>query len=81
MSHQSQSERDQNLVDLMTKAPVLASKVGHLERLRETGSEGIERVKRHVMHGTLDGVGAGGWAKKLIVNGFVVNLTLTGLYQ
>ena len=61
MSHQLQykraglinSEWDTKFLNLMTEDPV-ASKITHLEYLRETGSEGIEMVMWHVMRGALD---------------------------
>ena len=62
MSHQLQykraglinSEWDKNFLDLMTRDPLAASKISHLEYLRETGSEGIEMVMWHVMRGALN---------------------------
>jgi len=62
MSHQLQSKRaglinaswDKRFLDLMTEDPVYASKITHLEYLRETGSEGIEMVMWLVMRGALD---------------------------
>ena len=62
MSHQLQykraglinSEWDTRFLDLMTEDPVAASKISHVEYLRETGSEGIEMVMWHVMRGALD---------------------------
>jgi protocatechuate 4,5-dioxygenase beta chain len=62
MSHQLQSKRaglinanwDTRFLDLMTEDPVYASKISHLEYLRETGSEGIEMVMWLVMRGALD---------------------------
>jgi len=62
MSHQLQykraglinSEWDTKFLNLMTEDPVAASKITHLEYLRETGSEGIEMVMWHVMRGALD---------------------------
>ena len=62
MSHQLQykraglinSEWDTNFLNLMTEDPVAASKISHLEYLRETGSEGIEMVMWHVMRGALN---------------------------
>jgi len=61
MSHQLQAERaglinpewDKNFLDLMTKDPLAASQISHLEYLRETGSEGIEMVMWLVMRGAL----------------------------
>jgi len=62
MSHQLQSERaglinsqwDKQFLDMMTNDPVAASRISHLEYLRETGSEGIEMVMWLVMRGALD---------------------------
>jgi protocatechuate 4,5-dioxygenase beta chain len=62
MSHQLQYKRaglinskwDTNFLNLMTEDPVAASKISHLEYLRETGSEGIEMVMWHVMRGALN---------------------------
>ena len=62
MSHQLQykraglinSEWDSKFLDLMTQDPVAASKITHLEYLRETGSEGIEMVMWLIMRGALN---------------------------
>ncbi len=62
MSHQLQAERaglinaewDRKFLDLVSGDPVAASKITHLEYLRETGSEGIEMVMWLVMRGALD---------------------------
>lgn len=62
MSHQLQAERaglinaewDTRFLDMMANDPVAASKITHLEYLRETGSEGIEMVMWLVMRGALD---------------------------
>jgi len=62
MSHQLQYKRaglinsdwDRRFLDLMTTDPQAASRISHLEYLRETGSEGIEMVMWHVMRGALD---------------------------
>ena len=62
MSHQLQykraglinSEWDARFLDLMTKDPVAASKITHLEYLCETGSEGIEMVMWLIMRGALN---------------------------
>jgi len=62
MSHQLQAERaglinpefDKTFLDQMTKDPVKAAKMPHLEYLREAGSEGIELVMWHVMRGALN---------------------------
>ena len=62
MSHQLQYKRaglinkewDTKFLDLMTKDPVGASQISHLEYLRETGSEGIEMVMWLIMRGALD---------------------------
>ncbi len=62
MSHQLQSERaglinadwDTRFLDMMVDDPVAASKIEHLEYLREAGSEGIEMVMWLVMRGALD---------------------------
>ena len=62
MSHQLQYKRaglinaewDQRFLDLMTEDPVFASRIPHLEYLREAGSEGVEMVMWHVMRGALD---------------------------
>ena len=62
MSHQLQAERaglinaewDQRFLDLMTADPVAAVNITHLEYLREAGSEGIERVRWHIMRGALN---------------------------
>ena len=62
MSHQLQykraglinSEWDARFLDLMTTDPVAASKITHLEYLRETGSEGIEMVMWLIMRGALN---------------------------
>ena len=62
MSHQLQykraglinSEWDTKFLDLMTQDPVAASKITHLEYLRETGSEGIEMVMWLIMRGALN---------------------------
>ena len=62
MSHQLQAERaglinqewDRRFLDMMAGDPVKASKITHLEYLRETGSEGIEMVMWLVMRGALD---------------------------
>jgi len=62
MSHQLQFERaglinpewDKEFLDLMTRDPVKASQIPHIEYLREAGSEGIELVMWHVMRGALD---------------------------
>ena len=62
MSHQLQYKRaglinsdwDTRFLDLMTKDPVAASKITHLEYLRETGSEGIEMVMWLIMRGALN---------------------------
>ena len=62
MSHQLQAERaglinsewDTAFLDKISQDPVAASKITHLEYLRETGSEGIEMVMWLVMRGALD---------------------------
>jgi len=62
MSHQLQYKRaglinsdwDKRFLDLMTEDPVFASRIPHVEYLREAGSEGIELVMWHVMRGALD---------------------------
>jgi protocatechuate 4,5-dioxygenase beta chain len=62
MSHQLQAERaglinsewDIAFLDKISQDPVAASKITHLEYLRETGSEGIEMVMWLVMRGALD---------------------------
>lgn len=62
MSHQLQYKRaglinrewDLRFLDLLTEDPVLASRIPHVEYLREAGSEGIEMVMWHVMRGALD---------------------------
>lgn len=62
MSHQLQYKRaglinadfDKRFLDLMTEDPVFASKIPHVEYLREAGSEGVEMVMWHVMRGALD---------------------------
>lgn len=62
MSHQLQAERaglinsewDIAFLDKISQDPVAASKITHLEYLRETGSEGIEMVMWLVMRGALN---------------------------
>ena len=62
MSHQLQSERaglinsdfDRRFLDLLTEDPQAGAQIGHLEYLRDSGSEGIELVMWHVMRGALD---------------------------
>ena len=62
MSHQLQHERaglinpefDKRFLDLLTEDPVKGSQIGHLEYLREAGSEGIELVMWYVMRGALN---------------------------
>ena len=62
MSHQLQYKRaglinadwDTRFLDMMANDPDAASKIGHVEYLRETGSEGIEMVMWLVMRGALD---------------------------
>lgn len=62
MSHQLQAQRaglineafDHAFLDLLTADPEAASRIGHLEYLREAGSEGIELVMWLVMRGALD---------------------------
>ncbi|MAI97219.1 MAG: protocatechuate 3,4-dioxygenase [Rhodobacteraceae bacterium] len=62
MSHQLQSKRaglinsewDGKFLDLMSQDPVAASKISHLEYIRETGSEGIEMVMWLIMRGALN---------------------------
>ena len=62
MSHQLQYKRaglinaewDKRFLDLMTEDPVFASRIPHVEYLREAGSEGVEMVMWHVMRGALE---------------------------
>lgn len=62
MSHQLQYKRaglinrdwDIRFLDLLTEDPVFASRIPHVEYLREAGSEGVEMVMWHVMRGALD---------------------------
>ena len=62
MSHQLQGERaglinvdyDKNWLDLFVEDPVAASKIEHVEYMREAGSEGIELVMWMVMRGALN---------------------------
>ncbi|HWL45116.1 MAG TPA: class III extradiol dioxygenase subunit beta [Ilumatobacter sp.] len=62
MSHQLQGERaglvneawDHRFLDLLVGEPEQAAAIGHVEYLREAGSEGIELVMWLVMRGALD---------------------------
>lgn len=62
MSHQLQHQRaglinadfDKRFMDLLVNDPDTGSQIGHLEYLRESGSEGIEMVMWYVMRGALN---------------------------
>jgi protocatechuate 4,5-dioxygenase beta chain len=62
MSHQLQGQRaglinkefDTRFLDNLTRDPQANVRIGHLEYLRETGSEGIEMVMWLIMRGALD---------------------------
>lgn len=62
MSHQLQHQRaglinpefDKRFMDLLVNDPVTGSQIGHVEYLREAGSEGIEMVMWYVMRGALN---------------------------
>ena len=62
LSHQLQAQRaglinvewDARFLDLLVDDPEAASKITHLEYLREAGSEGIELVMWLIMRGALD---------------------------